>query len=95
MDNTLTPPDIPAEFLPRHIALVMDGNGRWAQQRGMNRTEGHKRGEAVLMEAVDACLAMGVPYLSAYAFFHRKLAAQRRRGPLPHGLFPGRVAPGA
>ncbi|MCZ9308210.1 isoprenyl transferase [Corynebacterium uberis] len=68
MDNTLTPPDIPAEFLPRHIALVMDGNGRWAQQRGMNRTEGHKRGEAVLMEAVDACLAMGVPYLSAYAF---------------------------
>ncbi|KQB85115.1 Trans polycis-polyprenyl diphosphate synthase [Corynebacterium oculi] len=46
----------------------MDGNGRWAQQRGMKRTEGHRRGEAVLMEAVDACLAMGVPYLSAYAF---------------------------
>lgn len=64
----LTPPNIPDEFLPRHIALVMDGNGRWAQQRGMKRTEGHKRGEAVLMEAVDACLAMGVPYLSAYAF---------------------------
>ncbi|WP_268913775.1 isoprenyl transferase [Corynebacterium uropygiale] len=46
----------------------MDGNGRWAQERGLPRTEGHKRGEAVLMEAVDACLAMGVPYLSAYAF---------------------------
>lgn len=46
----------------------MDGNGRWAQQRGMKRTEGHRRGEAVLMESVDACLAMGVPYLSAYAF---------------------------
>jgi len=64
----LTPPAIPAEILPRHIALVMDGNGRWAQERGLKRTEGHKRGEAVLMDVVDACLAMGVPYLSAYAF---------------------------
>lgn len=46
----------------------MDGNGRWATQRGLKRTEGHKRGEAVLLEMVEACLAMGVPYLSAYAF---------------------------
>lgn len=61
-------PDIPKQFMPEHIALVMDGNGRWAQQRGMKRTEGHKRGEAVLLSMVDACLAMGVPYLSAYAF---------------------------
>ncbi|MDY5840958.1 MAG: isoprenyl transferase [Corynebacterium camporealensis] len=67
-NRKLTPPEIPAEFLPRHIALVMDGNGRWAQERGMPRTEGHKRGEAVLLDAVDACLAMGIPYLSAYAF---------------------------
>ncbi|HZK31831.1 MAG TPA: isoprenyl transferase [Corynebacterium sp.] len=64
----LHPPNIPAEFLPQHIALVMDGNGRWAEQRGMKRTEGHKRGEAVLMDVVDACLALEVPYLSAYAF---------------------------
>lgn len=64
----LNPPEIPEKFLPRHIALVMDGNGRWAQERGMKRTEGHKRGEAVLMDAIDACLAMGIPYLSAYAF---------------------------
>ncbi|WP_394280492.1 isoprenyl transferase [Corynebacterium sp.] len=63
------PPDIPAEFIPKHIALVMDGNGRWAQNRGMARTEGHKRGEAVLMDCVDACLALGdVKWLSAYAF---------------------------
>jgi undecaprenyl diphosphate synthase len=46
----------------------MDGNGRWAQDRGMKRTEGHKRGEAVLLDVVDACLALGIPYLSAYAF---------------------------
>ena len=63
-----TPPDIPAEFLPKHIALVMDGNGRWATERGMKRTEGHRRGEAVLLDVVDACIALGVPYLSAYAF---------------------------
>ncbi|MGO2426141.1 MAG: isoprenyl transferase, partial [Corynebacterium flavescens] len=67
-NRVLHPPQIPAEFLPRHIALVMDGNGRWAQERGMPRTQGHKRGEAVLLEVVDACLAMGIPYLSAYAF---------------------------
>lgn len=68
MNQLPAPPNIPAEFLPRHIALVMDGNGRWATQRGLKRTEGHKRGEAVLLEMVEACLAMGVPYLSAYAF---------------------------
>lgn len=61
-------PPVPDEFVPKHIALVMDGNGRWAQERGMKRTEGHKRGEAVLMECVDACLEMGVTHLSAYAF---------------------------
>jgi len=61
-------PDIPRKFLPNHIALVMDGNGRWAQERGMVRTEGHKRGEAVLMDIIDACLELGIPHLSAYAF---------------------------
>nr|WP_306428845.1 isoprenyl transferase [Corynebacterium sp. 76QC2CO] len=54
--------------MPRHIALVMDGNGRWATERGLPRTEGHKRGEAVLLDMVDTCLELGVPYLSAYAF---------------------------
>ncbi|GAB3589598.1 Decaprenyl diphosphate synthase [Corynebacterium faecale] len=66
--SELVPPNIPAQFLPEHIALVMDGNGRWATEKGMKRTEGHRRGEAVLMDVVDACLALGVPYLSAYAF---------------------------
>ena len=62
-------PDIAPEFIPRHIAVVMDGNGRWAQQRGLRRTEGHKRGEAVLMDCVDACIELGtVEWLSAYAF---------------------------
>ena len=67
-NRVLHPPAIPQEFLPRHIALVMDGNGRWAEERGMKRTEGHRRGEAVLLDVVDACLSLGIPYLSAYAF---------------------------
>ena len=61
-------PEIPAEVVPRHIALVMDGNGRWATGRGLPRTEGHRRGEAVLMDLVDECLELGVEWLSAYAF---------------------------
>ncbi|WP_293952956.1 isoprenyl transferase [uncultured Corynebacterium sp.] len=68
MVSELVPPNIPAKFIPEHIALVMDGNGRWATEKGMKRTEGHKRGEAVLLDVVDACIALGVPYLSAYAF---------------------------
>lgn len=59
---------IPPELIPRHIALVMDGNGRWAQERGLARTKGHQRGEAVLISLVEECLELGVEYLSAYAF---------------------------
>ncbi|MGH3544940.1 MAG: isoprenyl transferase [Mycobacteriales bacterium] len=62
------PPAFDAEQLPRHVGLVMDGNGRWAQQRGLSRTEGHRRGEAALFDVVEGCLAVGVKYLSAYAF---------------------------
>jgi undecaprenyl diphosphate synthase len=62
------PPAIPAELVPRHVALVMDGNGRWAKERGLPRTEGHKRGEASLFDAVEGCIELGVEYLSAYAF---------------------------
>lgn len=63
-----TPPDIPAGKVPRHVALVMDGNGRWAKQRGLKRTEGHARGEAVLMDVIAGAIQIGVKYLSAYAF---------------------------
>ncbi len=62
------PPAIPARFLPRHIALVMDGNGRWAKERGLPRTEGHARGEASLLDVIHGAIEIGVPYLSAYAF---------------------------
>ncbi len=54
--------------LPRHIAVVMDGNGRWAQERGLPRTKGHEAGEAALFDMVEGALELGIPYLSAYAF---------------------------
>jgi undecaprenyl diphosphate synthase len=50
------------------VALVMDGNGRWAKARGLPRTEGHKRGEAALFDVVEGAIELGVKYLSAYAF---------------------------
>ncbi|MCA2209008.1 MULTISPECIES: isoprenyl transferase [Nocardia] len=62
------PPAIPPELVPNHVALVMDGNGRWAQERGLPRTAGHERGEAVLMDAVEGSIEIGVKWLSAYAF---------------------------
>ncbi len=62
------PPAIPAELVPRHVALVMDGNGRWAKQRNLPRTEGHKRGEQSLFDVIMGALELGIPYLSAYAF---------------------------
>src|SRR6202050_2751895 len=63
-----TPPSIPVGLVPRHVALVMDGNGRWAKQRGLPRIEGHKRGEAALFDVIMGALELGIPYLSAYAF---------------------------
>jgi len=62
------PPAIAPEFLPRHVALVMDGNGRWAKERGLPRTEGHKRGEYSLFDVIMGAIELGIPYLSAYAF---------------------------
>ena len=54
--------------LPRHVAIVMDGNGRWAKQRGLARTEGHRAGEEAVARAVDAALELGVTHLTLYAF---------------------------
>ena len=63
-----TAPRIPAKFLPRHVAIVMDGNGRWAKERGLPRTDGHARGEAALLDTIHGAVESGVRYLSAYAF---------------------------
>ena len=62
------PPDLPPELVPRHVALVMDGNGRWAAERNLPRNRGHEAGEAALLECVEGALQLGVKWLSAYAF---------------------------
>ncbi|MGP4016423.1 isoprenyl transferase [Saccharopolyspora sp. 5N708] len=62
------PPALPPEFVPNHVAIVMDGNGRWANERGLPRIEGHKRGEAVVLELARGAIEIGVKWLSLYAF---------------------------
>lgn len=62
------PPAVPAELVPRHVAIVMDGNGRWANQRGLPRTKGHEAGEAALLDVVAGAIEIGVGHISAYAF---------------------------
>ena len=54
--------------IPNHIAIVMDGNGRWAEQNGFPRLKGHSAGVQVLNECVQSCVALGVRYLTAFAF---------------------------
>ncbi|AWE42308.1 MULTISPECIES: isoprenyl transferase [unclassified Actinobaculum] len=60
------PPQLPV--LPEHVAVVMDGNGRWANARGLPRTEGHRVGEAMLMDVIAGAVEIGIKELSAYAF---------------------------
>jgi undecaprenyl diphosphate synthase len=62
------PPKIPAELVPKHVAIVMDGNGRWAKARGLSRTEGHEVGEKSLFDVVEGAVQIGVTHISAYAF---------------------------
>jgi undecaprenyl diphosphate synthase len=60
--------EIDKDRLPRHVAIIMDGNGRWATQRGLNRVAGHRRGKDSVKEVVEAARRLGIPYLSLYAF---------------------------
>ena len=54
--------------VPRHVAAIMDGNGRWAEQRGLHRSQGHEAGERALFDVVEGALEAGIRYLSVYAF---------------------------
>jgi len=54
--------------LPRHVAIIMDGNGRWARRRGLPRIAGHRAGLGGVREAVEGCAALGVEYLTLYTF---------------------------
>src|SRR5438270_12213719 len=54
--------------VPRHVAIVMDGNGRWAKRRGLRRTEGHAAGEEALFDTVEGALEIGLRWMTVYAF---------------------------
>ncbi len=61
-------PGIDPKSIPSHVACVMDGNGRWAQQRGLKRTEGHAAGEDALFDTVEGALELGLEHFTVYAF---------------------------
>ncbi len=58
--------EVPPEKRPRHIAAIMDGNGRWAQRRGLPRIEGHRHGVAAVRRTVEECVRLGIEYLTLY-----------------------------
>ena len=61
-------PDLPLARVPRHVAIIMDGNGRWAIQRGLPRLAGHKAGTENLRRVIRSTVEFGVKYLTIYAF---------------------------
>ena len=60
------PLDVPPDKRPRHIAVIMDGNGRWAQQRGLPRIEGHRRGVSSVRRTTEECTRLGIEQLTLY-----------------------------
>jgi undecaprenyl diphosphate synthase len=58
----------PVSRLPEHVAVIMDGNNRWARARGLNGVAGHRAGAERVRDLVDSCLARGIPYLTLFAF---------------------------
>jgi hypothetical protein len=70
---------IPEGSVPNHVAIVMDGNGRWANRRGLTRIEGHRAGEEVLLDVVAGAIQAGVKHLSVYAFSTENWRARPRR----------------
>lgn len=64
----ITKEDIKAHYLPQHLAIIMDGNGRWAKQKGRLRIFGHENGSKTVRTIVEACAELGIPNLTLYAF---------------------------
>ncbi|MEO7932851.1 MAG: isoprenyl transferase [Chthoniobacterales bacterium] len=59
---------LPNPRIPRHVAVIMDGNGRWAKERGLPRVEGHRKGAETVQRVIDGCIETGVEFLTLYAF---------------------------
>jgi undecaprenyl diphosphate synthase len=76
--TTLSAPGLDLARLPQHVAVIMDGNGRWAQQRGLSRIEGHKRGKESVRAVVETARRLGIEYLSLFAFSTENWQRPRR-----------------
>jgi undecaprenyl diphosphate synthase len=59
---------VPVEQLPNHIAIIMDGNGRWAESQGLTRAVGHEAGAKTVSTVVQRCAELGIPFLTLYSF---------------------------
>jgi len=66
--SSAAPPELDTTQLPAHVAIIMDGNGRWAQKRLLNRVKGHERGSEAVRSVVRSCRELGIRYLTLYAF---------------------------
>jgi len=67
-DNILQEELKRAGEIPQHVAIIMDGNGRWAKKKGLPRVAGHKRGVDTVRDIVEACAQVGIKYLTLYTF---------------------------
>ncbi len=72
---------------PSHVAIIMDGNGRWAEARGLPRVEGHRRGVGAVRETVRAAIAFGIPYLTLFSFSSENWSRPRDEVDFLFGLF--------
>jgi undecaprenyl diphosphate synthase len=77
-DDILAADGLERTRLPRHIAVIMDGNGRWAQQRGLPRVEGHRRGVKTVRWIVEECARLGLEQLTLYCFSHENWKRPQR-----------------
>ena len=84
-DPVTAPPDGPRR--PAHVAIIMDGNGRWAMARGLPRAEGHRRGVEAVRETVKAAVELGVPYLTLFSFSSENWSRPREEVDFLFGLF--------
>ena len=65
--------------IPKHVAVIMDGNGRWAKQKGMARVFGHRNGVKAVRDVVESAAEIGVKCLNALRIFYRKLESPQER----------------
>ena len=87
MSDDAQGPRAPRDPLPRHVAIVMDGNGRWAQQRSLPRTAGHREGAKAVRRVVQACSERGIEALTLFAFSSENWRRPRREVEILMNLF--------